>query len=466
MAHSSFPAPEKIKAVKAAPDVNKYLDAGLGVVVLKRGKARLFREDKNPMVFGGAVERCIAPSGRSLQLCDAVVVCDGSLACIGYGFYNETSMFRVRMLKHVDGVTDGDGENLGWRYEEDILKRLSQAVKLREMLGLPNGDTNVYRLVNGEGDRLSGLVVDVFDDTVVVSSSAMWCERYKDEILRGLSKVMPDCGDVVWRRNMDRLKQDGFVQTAVQGEAEQAGSEAEKSDGECDGAVEESGDVVVKELGVKYGISRFALTKGQKTGHYADQRENRHFVRQLISQRATETRVLDLFCYTGGFALNAALGSKGTKVTCVDSSGRAIEMGRRNAELNGVEDQIEFVQADVGKYLRGAGAEEKGRYDIVMVDPPKFAPNMKWVSRATHKYRSLNRAAMDMVKHGGVMITCTCSGAMTRDRALFVGVMRQAGREAGRDVVLLKTFGAAADHGVATEMPESEYLTMCVFAVW
>jgi len=456
------------REMEARKGVDVLLNAGLGVVVLKRGKARLFREDKNPTVFAGAVERCISPPGVSIKGCDPVAVCDGSLSCIGFGFFNPDSMFRVRILRHVQSSRHRDGEldtsvTLPWDWESDIHRRLEEAMLLRETIGLPSSATTTYRIVNGEGDRLSGLVVDRVGNCLVVSSSAIWCERYKEEIRRGLTKIAPGCNDVIWRRNIDRLRQDGFVEEKKVDDVEKLDNDGPLAASTAEIAEEEA-PIIVREGGVQYAISRHALTRGQKTGHYADQRENRAFLRHLISQRSSPTRVLDLFCYTGGFGLNAALGGEDVMVVAVDSSGPAISMGSRNAELNSISEKVQFVQSDVVKYLHTVPREEQQSYDVVVLDPPKFAPNAKALPRATHKYRTLNYAAINMVKRGGLLVTCTCSAAMTRDRKLFVDTVRKAAGEHGREITLLKTVGAAADHPIAPEMPESEYLTACVFA--
>lgn len=457
-------------ATTAAPEerrlsasVEKLLDAGLGVVVLKRGKANLFREQKNPMVFSGSVERHIPPRGRSLKDCDPVAVCNGTFSCLGFGFYNSHSMFRVRILRHVDPGFE-DEPPLPWDFELDILQRLENAVTLRKTIGLPNLSTGIYRVINGEGDRLSGLLIDRIGETLVVSSSALWCERYKDQIIGGLGKVLPNCTDIVWRRNIDRLRQDGLIEDNREG-----GEDEEETPHGAHPAVPRDADgdttdapVVVLENDVQYELSRFAVTRGQKTGHYADQRENRVYIRDLITQRGAPRRVLDLFCYTGGFSMNAALASDGTSVIAVDSSGKAIAMGQRNAELNGLSDKVTFVQSDVMKYLKGS-PEDHESFDVVIVDPPKFAPNVKALQRAIHKYRSLNQAAMRMVRPGGLLCTCSCSAAMTQNRQLFIETIRTAASLLGREVTLLKTCGAASDHPIAPEMPESEYLTMCVF---
>lgn len=445
------------------PSLSKHHQAGLGVVILKRGKARLFRELRNPMVYAGAVEKHIPLPNTKIRDCDPVAVWDGENVCVGYGFFNAHSMFRVRLLRHVDAASPTP---LPWDFAQDIYGRLRDAVALRERLGLPGADTDVFRVVNGEGDRLSGLVVDRVGDTLVVASSAMWCERYAGEILDGLQKVLPGCEDVVWRPNIERLRQDGLQEEdGLDAEEKVQASEGESPSPERRAASEEDADAafVMREAGVKYSVSRFALTKGQKTGHYADQRENRVHIRELVRQSGRITRVLDLFCYTGGFALNAALGDAKTCVTAVDSSARAVATGRTNAVLNGVADRVEFVQMDVSKYLRGAGEDEEG-YDMVILDPPKFAPSVKGLERAVIKYRRLNLSAMRMVRKGGLLVSCSCSAPMTQEKGRFLDMVRRAGAELGREVQLLRMFGAGADHPITPEVPETEYLTVCVFA--
>lgn len=423
--------------------------------MLKRGKANLFRSARNTLVYAASVERHIDPIRRPLRDGDLVAVCSGSFSCLAFGIYNSQSMFRVRIFNHVEAADEENVERvLPWEFGRDIERRMSDAVGLRRGLGLPNQATDVYRVVNGEGDRLSGLVVDRVGGTLVVASSALWCELYRQHIVEGLGKVLSECGEVIWRRNIERLKQDGW----------------QEEDAPREGATEqdimpqeEERAVVVKECGVQYALSRFAIQRGQKTGHYADQRENRQFVRELIRGRQEGSRVLDLFCYTGGFAINAALGRTGTTVTAVDSSARALAMGRESAALNGVSRDIDFVQADVMKYLRGEEAGNGQLFDLVIVDPPKYAPNVKSLARAVHKYRSLNTAALGRVKPGGLLCTCSCSAAMTQERGLFIETVRQAGRKAGKELTLIKSFGAASDHPITPEMLEAEYLTMCVF---
>lgn len=458
---------ERTVAEGVTGTVDKMLQSGLGVVVLKRGKARFFREGRSPMVYGGAVERCIESPAQRLSATDPVAVVDGAMQHVGYGFYNPYSMFRVRLLRHVtDDSGSCDGISGIWDIEADIYKRLHDSVRLRLALGLPNDDTNAFRVVNGEGDRLSGLTVDMYSDTLVVSSSAMWCERYRPEIESSLRKVLHSCNRIIWRMSMDRLRQDGLDEMtrdpacSVDGWAQ---SRHEPSTDQLETASAGT-DVLMKENGISFILRNDALIEGQKTGHYTDQRDNREYIRNLVRKRATPITVLDLFCYTGGFGLHAAICGDHVKVTCVDSSESALSMARANAEINGISHRVHFEKSDISRFVRSLSGNTK--YDLVIADPPKFAPTSKVLAKATRKYRSLNGEALKLVRHGGLFLTCTCSSAMSRDRAHFVDTIRQAASDAGRDVSLVQMFGAAADHPITPEVPESVYLTACLFVCY
>lgn len=450
----------------ASKALERYLAAGLGVVILKPGKDRLFRGGAHTTVYSGAVARAHGTLTGAPDTGAPVVVCDTGMHCVGMGFFNPHSMFRVRLVRR--GEAD-----LPWDVKTDIHAALGDAVALRNTLGLPGAGTDVFRVINSDGDRLSGLVVDRFGDVLVVSSSALWCERHREEIEMGLRDVMPDCVQVVWRQNRDRLVQDGLnevnepwaASVVDDGESDASGDNG-SSDTNCDGDEESKviiEEMVVSECDIRYAIPQAALRSGQKTGHYADQRENRRFIRDVLHARGEGVRVLDLYCYTGGFTLSALLAHNETHVTAVDTSVGALQMAKRNVELNGVKERVEFVQHDAVKYLRGLGEEEV--FDMVIVDPPKFAPNVKMLARALRKYRSLNEAAVARVKRGGLLCTCSCSAAVTRERGVFVEMVREAARSVGRELTLVKMSGAAADHGVIPEMMETEYLTMCLFIV-
>lgn len=424
----------------------------------------------------------------------------GDVQPIGWGVYNPHSMYRVRILCHAstnptlfrdvssvlsssadDGDDNGaDAEARRRRAAEEVQSdairlvvrsKLRSAALARRALRLPSSDgkTDTYRLVNGEGDGLSGLAVDVLghrgqdqeggQTVAAVMSSAAWCELHREEIEEALGEAMRDdvgvTGDaeVVWRNTPSRLEQDGHYVEA-----------ANKDDDDDDGGDDRT--LVVTESGVKYMTKPYGQSSSQKTGFYCDQRENRLHVASL----SNDLRVLDLCCYDGGFALTSLIAGGAVHATGVDSSPYAIENAARNAELNGLDpDQFEFVREDIAKFMRDA-AEKGTEWDVVVLDPPKLAPNEKSLDRASRKYRSLNRDAAKLInsEKGGILLTCTCSAAMTRKDGgdYFLRTVRDGIASAGRSSRLLRTAGAAPCHALdAAAFPAGTYLTAATFHV-
>ncbi|CAE5960304.1 unnamed protein product [Arabidopsis arenosa] len=367
---------------------------GVAKVVLKKGKTQLFK-DGSPMVYSGAVDRIIGKPPP--QTGDVVIVADGTETPIGWGLYNSVSMFCVRLmqLQHESSRDPSCALNI----EKLLQTRISEALQLRKSLALPSANTNAYRLVNSEGDRLSGLIVDVFGDIAVVASSAAWLE--KDQWYGG------------WCLNQ------------------------------------------VVENGISYAIS----LEGQKTGFYTDQRENRHFISTISAGK----RVLDLCCYSGGFALNAARGGA-TSVIGIDSSLPALELARENVILNNMDpEKVVFFKQDSTEFMKGALSREE-TWDIVILDPPKLAPRKKVLHNAAGMYRNLNSLAMRLTTSGGLMMTCSCSGAMTQS-GKFVGILQSAAAMAGRKITVVREAGAASDHPLDPSYPQGQYLSNLLLRV-
>lgn len=463
---------------------------GVPLVVLKQGKARLF-EMGSPMVYGGAVECVVARPPPSAG--DVVVVCDNRMTPIGWGVYNDVSMFRVRILQsESEALSSDDSVVLNLPALLDV--RLGEAVQLRACLGLPSTTTNAYRLVNSEGDRLSGLIVDVLGDVVVVQSCAAWTERYKNTIIQLLQKHTGS-SRIVWRPTVGILKEEGIDYTDGSNDSSSSsGQVSAAADAEDDlsplaslvdasssgSSVREGGSpqqhskqqqssssssssssgvghetVEVQEAGLTFLATP---ESGQKTGFYADQRQNRAFIASLSAGKT----VLDLCCYSGGFAISAAAAGAAA-VTGVDSSASAVQMAQDNAELNGLTDRCAFVRDDVSTFLRAA-LEAGESWDVVVLDPPKLAPNRGSLPRASSKYRRLNELALGVVRPGGVLMSCSCSGAMTQSGGLGK-VVQEAARAADRQVTLLSKAGAAPDHPLNPGYPEGEYLTALTYRV-
>ncbi|KAG8069925.1 hypothetical protein GUJ93_ZPchr0006g41933 [Zizania palustris] len=280
--------------------------------------------------------------------------------------------------------------------------------------------------------RLSGLIVDIFADVAVIASSAAWVEKYRQEIQFLVNKVS-NVNHIKWRSSADILKEEG-LDISEQKEPEPSSH---------------SGTVKVMENDIIYLVS----LEGQKTGFYADQRESRHFISTLSKGQ----RVLDICCYSGGFALNAAKGGA-SNVIGIDSSASALDLANNNIFLNNLDTQrISFVKEDSTAFMKGAISRNEV-WDLVILDPPKLAPRKKVLQSASGMYRSLNALAMQVVKTGGLLMTCSCSGAMTQS-GLFLRTIQGAASMAGRKVTVLRQAGAACDHPIDPAYPEGQYLS-------
>lgn len=386
---------------------------------------------------------------------------------IGYGVYNPNSMYRVRMLLH-DTIHPRLAKQIRSSRKEmqrgeetsegDILlsilqKKMSVAIHLRIAMNLPSQSTDTYRLINGEGDGLSGLAVDIIGgSTAIVMSSAAWCEIHMNTIISALKTCIKDhpsykAGEIeiAWRNTPSRLLQDGYEVHEVDNE---------------------NGDVsvVATETSIKY--LTYPFSDGQKTGFYCDQRDNR----QLIAKFCEGKKVLDLCCYSGGFSLNSVIHGKAKSALGVDSSQDAVDAATKNAELNGLSDSIiSFVRYDIAAFMKNA-IETNEEYDVVILDPPKLAPSMSTLAKASRKYHSLNRDAMNLINksRGGLLLTCTCSAAMTQANGgkTFLDMVNSAALSARRQSTLLSVNGAAPCHTQSpASFPAGNYLTCALFFI-
>jgi len=340
---------------------------------------------------------------------------------LAVGVFNEHSLYRVRVLAQA------------WELMPDVSitsllrMRLKQALAIRHGLNLPNEQTTAFRLFNSEADGLSGLTIECFNNTCVVASSAYWVEAHKEVISQCLYEVLA-CEDVVWLAQSKPLSQDGWKESEPLAATE---------------------SVVVLEAGVRYEVN---FAQAQKTGLFLDQRENH----QRIAALARGKRVLDLYTYTGGFALHAALAGA-VSVTAVDSSAQAIEQAKRNAALNGV-DSIEFVEADARDYLSRAGD-----YDLVILDPPKLVPSQQHLQRAKNYYRFLHRETFKAMRPGSFLMTCNCSSALSSEE--FCSLVSSQAAAVQKQARLLGVFGPSSCHPTLSVFPEGNYLTAALFAV-
>lgn len=319
-------------------------------VTLKRNRQSKSFRDGSQLVFSGSISK--APSSLvlgDLVLVDVPVSSDSkneNHMMIGVGVYNPNSMYRVRIICHSLMNAKLKFEKMDPQEALPVIlrKQFVKAIETRRAMGFPSGETDTYRLVNGEGDGISGLAVDVVGgDIAVIMSSAAWCQIHKATILSCLKEVLPK-HHIIWKTTPSRLRQDGY---AMEEEDE----------------IEESKDapVVALENGIQY--LTFPHKKGQKTSVYCDQRDNRLKIAQLCEGK----RVLDLCCYHGGFSLNAAK-QNAEKVTGVDSSQDAIDTCIENAQLNNFEEGIDFVKSDISAFMKSCS----DKYDVIVLDPRKF----------------------------------------------------------------------------------------------
>jgi len=351
-------------------------------------------------------------------------------------------MYRVRLLA-LAAEAEAHGAAL-YDVTATAALRLAAAVGLRRRLGLPTaGVTDVYRLVNAEGDRLSGLVVDAFADTLVAQCTASWAQQRRAPLARALLEAS-GAARVLWRPVPDLLKLEGVESCES---PELFCGAPFRTIPLADAADQLPERLEVRENGVRYNVN---LRTGQKTGFYADQREQRLRIRAL----ARGARVLDVCCYSGGFAVSAALGGA-LSVVGVDSSGAALELARANAALNGVAGVCSFIEDDMLGALR---SHAPNSFDLIILDPPKLAPSKGALPKAAGLYRRLNAAAALLLAPGGILLTCSCSGAMTQS-GTFPALVAEAAGAAGRSVALLAVAGAAPCHARAAGHAESEYLT-------
>jgi 23S rRNA (cytosine1962-C5)-methyltransferase len=385
------------------------------VISLKKGREKSLRR-RHPWIFSGAIEKVTGKPGSG----DSVEIKDSSGKLLARAAYSPKSQIRARVWTF-DPAREVDA---GF-----FRSRVMQALALREALPASR-HSNALRLVHGESDGLPGLIVDRYADVLVAQFLAAGVERWRDPILDALVELS-GCAAVYERSDAETRKLEGLP--ARVGFAR--------------------GDREAKRCPIiEYGLNfRVDVEEGQKTGFFLDQRENRQRVRSLAAGR----EVLDGFSYSGGFAINALAGGA-KRVTAVESSGDALQIARENLAANSLDAaKVEFVQADVFAQLRKL-RDQGASFDLVVLDPPKFAPTAAQARNAARAYKDINLLAFKLLRPGGLLATFSCSGGV--DAALFQSIVAGAALDAGAEAKIVERFSAAADHPVALEFPEGEYL--------
>ncbi|HSM58970.1 MAG TPA: class I SAM-dependent rRNA methyltransferase [Candidatus Sulfomarinibacteraceae bacterium] len=388
-----------------------------GAIYLKPGREKPVANG-HPWIFSGAVRR-VADDPEPGSLVDVYASDESWLA---QAYYNPHSQIRARVLsRDADDVID----EAWWR------RRLQRAISLRQRLDLEPA-TTAYRLVNAEADRLPGLVVDRYGDFLVVQALTTGIERRKSLLVELLKELLQPVG-IVERSDVDVRKKEGLKQASglLAGEAPPT-------------------DLLVLENSLSFSAD---LLHGHKTGLYLDQRENRALLGQ--PRFVQDREVLNVFSYTGGFALFAASGGA-RRIANIDSSADALQQARENVQRRFTKrGQDEYVEADAFQQLRRY--RDSGRhFDVVILDPPKFAHSKRDVHSATRGYKDLNWLAFRLLRPGGILATFSCSGLVSAD--LFQKVVFSAVIDAGRDAQIIHYLTQAADHPVLLTFPESAYL--------
>jgi len=394
----------------------------MAAVILKKGAGRSLKAG-GAWIYDNEIDRIQGDyeEGGMVQVQDF----DGY--AMGQGFINTNSKITVRMMTRKKGtVVDGDFIEMrvrdAWNYRKDTV------------------DISSCRVIFGEADFLPGIVIDKFSDVLVVESLALGIDRWKPVILDRLKKV---------------LEEDGI---RIRGIYERSDAKVRLQEGmeRLKGFVGEPFDTKVEivENGVRYMVD---VQDGQKTGFFLDQKYNRQAVGRLCRGK----KVLDCFTHTGAFALNAGVNGAAS-VLGVDASGPAVEQAKENARLNGVQDRVKFVCADVFGFL--PELEKKGeRFDVVILDPPAFTKSRNSVKNAVKGYREINLRGMKLVKDGGYLATCSCSHFMEPE--LFARTIREAAAGVHRRLKQVEYRTQSADHPILWAADESYYLKFYIFQV-
>lgn len=409
----AYPPPFKCKTNLALRRMNET------VITLKPGKDQSIRR-YHPWVFSGAIGNMSSFPANG----DAVRVCSDSGQVLGTGHYSEGSI-AVRLFSFGEETVD----ELFW------ISKIKDAYDSRMRSGvLDIAGNEMYRLVHAEGDGLPGLIIDIYGSTAVIQAHSIGMHRLRETFVKALREIYSDRLRRVYDKSelkLSRNSEEGSADSYLFGEA---------------------GDEICQEHGHRFRVDWHT---GQKTGFFIDQRENRW----LLGEMSKGKKVLNTFCYTGGFSIYALAGGA-ELVHSLDSSQKALELTEENVRLNGyAEDRHQIVKADAVEYLKTIESD----YDLIVLDPPAFAKHLSARHKAVQGYRKINEAALKRIKPGGILFTFSCSQAV--DKELFRGAVLAAAIDARRQVRILYQLHQPADHPISIFHPEGEYLKGLVLMV-
>ncbi len=353
---------------------------------------------------------------------------------LGTGFISTESKIRIRLISN----------NANDKFDRDFYKRrIKYAWDYRKTV--MGDDINCCRIIFGEADHFPGLTVDRFGDVLVTQCLSIGMEKLKDVIFPLLYEVLTEDGQQIrgiYERNDVSIRK-------------LEGLEENKGWYHLDGVpIPESTETIITENGIKYYVD---FEDGQKTGFFLDQKYNR----QAVAKLAKGKHVLDCFTHTGSFALNAAKGGA-EHVCAVDISESAVEMAKKNAEINGLDGKMSFVAKDVFDLLPELEKSSE-KYDFIILDPPAFTKSRKTVENASKGYKEINLRAMKLLPRGGYLATCSCSHFMTED--LFIKMLQSAAKDASVELRQIEARQQAPDHPILWNVPETNYLKFYIFQV-
>lgn len=383
-------------------------------LVLKPGREKTIKR-KHPWLFSGAVARLDGEVSDG----EVVDVVSAGGEVLGKAAYSQHSQITARMWTFDPHQAVDDAY---------IHKLVHRAVDLRLRSGL-QGFTDAYRLIHGESDGIPGFIADKYADVLVVQVLSAGADVMRGSIISALKEIT-QLDDIFERSDADVRKLEGLPERV----------------GQLSGQANWS-NIQIVEHGIQYQVN---IASGQKTGFYLDQRANRKIVGNLCEGK----RVLNCFCYTGGFSLAAARGGA-SEVISIDSSAEALETARINSQLNGSGDRLTWLEADVFQSLR-TFRDRGEQFDVIVLDPPKFAPTASLVHRAARAYKDINLLALKLLRPGGVLATYSCSGGVSAD--LFQKIVADAALDAHADAVVLQHLHQDVDHPVSLAFPEGAYL--------
>jgi 23S rRNA (cytosine1962-C5)-methyltransferase len=424
MSESESPLPStEIPATVTAADLSFK---GVDVVIRNRRAQPFF--GRHPWVFVGAVEEIRGAAKDQIPPGSIVRLVSSEGRFIAWGLYNANSRIVVRLYSWQPAET----------LDAALWKMLvQQAVASRRSLFDLKSASVGCRLIFSESDGLSGLTVDLYGGYLLVQFTSLALYQHRDAILAALADELHPKG--IWLRTEKGMREaegldvvDGLI----------AGQEPPRP-------------LFIDENGISYGVD---VQQGQKTGCYLDQRSNR----LAASKYLRGASVLDAFCFSGGFGITAAKLGRASSVLGLDSSESALALAKANAELNGVADRCHWQRSDVRPALESM-AGQGTTFDAVILDPPRMARTRGGTDRAVHGYLKLNQLGVRVLKSGGILVTCSCSGLVTR--AEFQEMLGDVARSTGRDIQILENLGQPADHPVSVTCPETEYLKVMICRV-